>query len=341
LVWEFGSWSLERRSGMRSMSPSGRISVMVHLLSIRKTQTRRNIINRNWRRHFARTASHPRRRAAATALLLIILLQRQSLVRCIGKRSRHYQNWTSSHQRAHHPAANDLSLASSKIDGESGGTGRGWSGEKRAGEGEDVEAAVESHDGPGGRGLAESDVDDGPAAAENGHAALAPARELGHAVSDVGAAGYLHDVASQRVRAVSRDEYWRFGLVLGTWWTTPRAARGSHVNSSFFGLVAVFFLLFFFPRRVPSHRTLVHRKPQIRFSHRVTRVLQTHRPGPPPVGHDSNQERWTDLNWSNKKVKYLYRSERGEWYSIVFGWVNREKQKKKREGRRRWRMRCD
>ncbi|KOM25072.1 hypothetical protein LR48_Vigan48s000500 [Vigna angularis] len=103
----------------------------------------------------------------------------------------------------HHPAANDLSLASREIDGETGGTRKGWSGEKRAGEGEDIKVTVESHDGARSRGLAKSNVHDGPAATENRHAAQTPPRELDHTVGDVGAVGNLYDVASHRVGVVS------------------------------------------------------------------------------------------------------------------------------------------
>lgn len=145
--------------------------------------------------------------------------------------------------------------------------------EKGAGEGEDVEAAVEHHDSAGCRGLPEIDVNEGPVATENGNHALAPPSELRHAVGDVNSDRNFHNVAPEHVRAVSGDEYRRFRLVSGARWTSPRAARGGDVNSSLSWLVAVFSVLIFFSYMVPRHRTLVHGKPQIRFFHRVARVL--------------------------------------------------------------------
>lgn len=75
---------------------------------------------------------------------------------------------------------------------------------------------MERDDGSSSGGLAEADIGDGAATAEDADPALAAARVGGDAVEDVGAASDLEDVRSERVGALPRDYHRRFRLVLGS-----------------------------------------------------------------------------------------------------------------------------
>ncbi|PON55449.1 hypothetical protein PanWU01x14_187640 [Parasponia andersonii] len=90
--------------------------------------------------------------------------------------------------------------------------------------------------------MAERDVGDGAAPAEDADASLAAPGEVRHALGDVGAVGDLHDVAPEGVRAVPGDEDGRLGLVLGAGRTAPRPAR-AHLDGAFPRLVAVLSLV--------------------------------------------------------------------------------------------------
>lgn len=74
---------------------------------------------------------------------------------------------------------------------------------------------MECDDRPGGGGLAEGDVVDGAGPAEDADAPLAAPGEGADGVHDVGSAGDLKHVGTERVGAVSGDDDGWFGLVLG------------------------------------------------------------------------------------------------------------------------------
>ncbi|KAF4350427.1 hypothetical protein F8388_005451 [Cannabis sativa] len=86
--------------------------------------------------------------------------------------------------------------------------------------------------------LTERDVVDGSASAQNTNPSLAAASEVSHALGYVGAAGYLHDVASEGVWAVSCYEYGWFWLVFGSGRSAPGPSV-AHFDCSFSWLVAV------------------------------------------------------------------------------------------------------
>jgi len=75
---------------------------------------------------------------------------------------------------------------------------------------------VERYDGACSSGLAEADISDGAAAAEDADPTLAAARVGGDAVEDVGAASDLEDMRAERVGALPRDYHRRLRPVLGS-----------------------------------------------------------------------------------------------------------------------------
>lgn len=88
--------------------------------------------------------------------------------------------------------------------------------------------------------MPESDVGDGAAAAENADTALAAAGEGGDAVHDVAAVGDLHDVRSQGVGAVPRDDDRRLRLVLGSGGPAARPASILGASTTAAGGAAAF-----------------------------------------------------------------------------------------------------
>ncbi|CAL9145965.1 unnamed protein product [Musa hybrid cultivar] len=157
-------------------------------------------------------------REAATDALLSFL-ERQPLVGSVGERGSQDHHRPRGDERPHDAAAHHLALPTGQVNRQSGGPGRRGAGEEGAGEGQDLEAAVEGDDRAGRGGLAERDVGDRAGAAEHADAALLAAGEVGDGLGDVGAARDLHDVATEGVGAVAGDEDGGLGFVLG-----PRGA---------------------------------------------------------------------------------------------------------------------
>lgn len=197
---------------------------------------------------------------AASGLLL--LLERQPLVGGVGEGRRDHHDRAGRHERAHHAASDDLPLPSGEVDGEAGGPRRGGAGEEGPREGEDLEPALQHHRRARGGRLADGDVGDGAAAAEDADAALAAAREVGDALRHVGAAGHLHHVAAEGVRAVPGHEDRRLRFVLRTGRPPPGAAR-PHLHRPLLGLVvaaAVAVIIVVAAAAAPAAALLVDRK---------------------------------------------------------------------------------
>ncbi|WVZ08494.1 hypothetical protein V8G54_021840 [Vigna mungo] len=157
---------------------------------------------------------------------------RQPLISGIGECGGDHHHRPGGHQRTTNGAANDLPLPPGQIDGESGGARRRRRGQKGAGEGENLEPSVEGDDSCGRGGLAEGDVGDNAAAAEDRHAAVAAVGEGGDALCYVTAAGDFQHVASERVGAFFGYDNRRLGLVLGagrpaTWPPTTASGLGT------------------------------------------------------------------------------------------------------------------
>jgi hypothetical protein len=154
----------------------------------------------------------------------LLVRQRETLVCGVGKSGRNDHHGARRHELADDCASNDLALPAGEIDREAGGSWRARRREESAGEGQDLEAAVQRDDGAGwGGGLAQRDVGDDAAPGEHGHPALVAAGERGHGLHDVGAAGDLKHMRPQRVGALPRDDDRGLGLVLGALWPPARA----------------------------------------------------------------------------------------------------------------------
>lgn len=80
-------------------------------------------------------------------------------------------------------------------------------------------------------GLAEGDVGDDAATAEDGDAALATAGEDGDSFHDIGPGGDLENVGAKSVGAVAGDNDGWFWLIFGPSWTTAGAAAVSSGTS--------------------------------------------------------------------------------------------------------------
>ncbi|WVZ22851.1 hypothetical protein V8G54_001395, partial [Vigna mungo] len=127
-------------------------------------------------------------------------------------------------QLSNHVSSDHLALPSGHIDSEAGSPRRSRRREEGAGEGKNLEAAVERDDSASSGRLAEADIGDGAAAAEDADPALAAARVGGDAVEYVGAASDLEDVRSESVGALPRDYHRRLRLVLGSRWPSTWTA---------------------------------------------------------------------------------------------------------------------
>lgn len=146
---------------------------------------------------------------------LRLLVKRQSLVSDVGERGGDYDDGAGGDQRADNIPSDDLALPSGQVYGQAGGPRRSRQREEGAGEGENLEAAVEGDDAFGGGGLAEGDVGDGSGAAEDANPALPLPRVGGDRLEDVAAATHLKYVGPEGVGALPGDDHRRPGLVLG------------------------------------------------------------------------------------------------------------------------------
>jgi hypothetical protein len=186
---------------------------------------------RGVKRHTGRLLVGPRRRRRRSHL--VALLERQPLVGDVAERRGDDDDRPRSDERAGHAATDNLALPRGQEGGEAGGPrGRGRR-QEGAGEGEDLEPALERGDRRrrgrrarlGRLRLAQRDVGHGPGRRENADAALPAARVGGERLEDVAAGGDLEDVRAERVGALPGDDHGRLGLVLGPRRAAARAAR--------------------------------------------------------------------------------------------------------------------
>ena len=97
-------------------------------------------------------------------------------------------------------------------------------------------------------GLAKRNVGDGAVAAEDADTPPSAAGVVGDAVDDVGAGGDLEHVGAEGVGAVTGDDNWRLGLVLGAGRTAAGAAAGggSRGLGGGLGLIIIIIVIFLF-----------------------------------------------------------------------------------------------
>lgn len=88
---------------------------------------------------------------------------------------------------------------------------------------------MQGNDGTGRGRLAESDIGDGSASAQNANPSLPAPREARDALHDVAAVGDFHHVGSESVCAVAGYDDGRLGLVFGP----GGSSSGSSVDLSF------------------------------------------------------------------------------------------------------------
>lgn len=155
----------------------------------------------------------------------VLLLQRQPLIGDVGERRGDDDDRPRRDQRADDIPPHHLPLPAGEVYREAGGARRRRRRQEGAGQGEDLEAAVERGDAPRGGRLAEADVVDGAGAAEDADAPLALGGVGGDRLEDVAAAADLEDVGAEGVGALARDDHGRLGLVLGARGAPPLAAR--------------------------------------------------------------------------------------------------------------------